>query len=358
MKKGGLLLLLILILVYGYQAYQVVDSYKNDVLKIKRAGKLTAITEQVIPVPLEIPDSGAVKQVTRVRRDGDSLFMISDNRLLQFNMKGQFINQIAGDIDEENGRFIVEYVLNTHDHQVLVVDSERNINTFDYDGRLISSIRIDKPWLKISALTFHNGFLWATAETLTANKENPELFHIEHNLYQLDLNLNELFSHPLRIAGYNKNKIFNGLCVDELLVDEQGVYAYFPLSDPDKMLNDTLHIAQQKKMPFLYPNVPYGMACIYPVRTGKRYYLSTNYDPVADKSYTFCYDDSKQTAYMLTNGFTDDFYKTGQIADLQPMDIYNDYYCYLKSGQALAKTFPERAKNSDLPVLFILKLNV
>jgi len=61
MKKGCLLLLTILLLTYGYEAYKVVDAYSNDGLKIKLSGQLSEITEKVLPVPLQIPDSGVVR---------------------------------------------------------------------------------------------------------------------------------------------------------------------------------------------------------------------------------------------------------------------------------------------------------
>ena len=358
MKKGCLLLLMIVLLVYGYQAYQVVDIYQDDVLKIKISGKLSDITEKLQSVPLEIPDSGAVRNVKHVRRDGNNLFMLSDNRLLHFDMKGKFINQLARDINGENGKMIVEYVLDTINHHALVVDSERNMCTFDYSGNLISSIRINKPWHKITALAFHNGYLWATAEKLVKNNDNPDSFLIEHKLYQLDMNMNEISSQTLRMASSGSRRIFNSFCVEELLVDEQGVYAYSTISDAAILLEDTLNIVKQKKIPILYKEAQYGMACIYPVRKGKRHYLSTCYNSLADNGFTFCYDEIKQTAYMLADGFEDDFYKTGHVLDLQPMDIYNDTYCFLKSGQDIVKKFPKRSRNSDLPVLFILQLNV
>ena len=358
MKKGCLLLLTILLLVYGYQAYQVVEIYRNDVLKIKSSGKLSEITEKVHPVPLEIPDSGVVRDVQRVRMDENNLFMISDNRLLHFDMKGRFINQIAADINEKNGKYIVEYVLDTVNHHALVVDNECFISTFDYFGNLISRIRIEKPWHKITALAFHNGFLWATAETLVKNNDIPGSYLIEHKLYQLDMSLNEIYSLTLRKANFGRNSKLNILYVDELLADEQGVYAYSRISDTNILLEDTLNIALQKKIPYLYKDATFGMACIYPVRKGQRHYLSNYYNSLTENGFTFCYDDAKQTAYLLSDGFKDDFYKTGHVLDLQPMDMYNDSYCFLKSGKDLAKKFPERAKTNDLPVLFILKLNV
>ena len=358
MKKGCIMLLMIILLVYGYKAYQVVETYRNDVLKIKTSGKLSDITENVLPIPLDVPDSGVIRNVRHVRKDGNDLFMLSDSRLLHFNMKGKFINRIADVISEDNGKSILEYVLDTINHHALVIDSERYISAFDYQGNLISSIKIDKPWRKITAFAFHNGYLWATAETVIKNKTEPDSFLLEHKLYQLDMNLNEIYSQTLHTANIGRNRLFNSLWVDEILVDEQGVYAYSTGTDAATLLDDTLHIVQQKKIPLLYKNVHYGMACIYPVRKGKRFYLSTNDNSLTDKCLTFCYDDLKQTAYMLSDGFEDDFYKTGRGIALQPMDIYNESYCFLKSGKDIARKFPDIAKNSDSQVLFIFKLNV
>ena len=358
MKKVGFLLIAIILLTYGYQGYKVIELYANDVVKIKSSAKLSDITEKVLSVPLDTPDTGVVRHVKRVRKDGDNLFILSDNRLLHFDMQGKFINRITGESNQENDIRIIDYVLNTDNHQALVIDSECNISTFDYNGRLISNVRIDKPWHRITAFAFHDGCLWVTAESLTVNYDNPESYRIEHKLYQLDLNMNEIYSIALRTSGIKKNTIFNSLWVDELLADEQGVYAYATVADSKYLLEDTLHIAQQKKIPLLYKEAQYGMACIYPVRKGKRYYLSTKDSRlVGDGGLTFCYDDKTLTAYMLSDGFKDDFYHTGKVSDLQPMDMYNDFYCFLKSGKDIARKFPERAKSDDAPVLFIFELS-
>jgi len=358
MKRTGFLLLAIILLTYGYQGYTATVLYTNDVLKVKTSGKLSDITDKVLPVPLEVPDTGLVRNVKKVRQDGDHLFLLSDNRLLCFNKQGKFLNQIAGEINETGDTLIAEYLLNTECQQVLVVDSDRYISTYDYDGRLISKIRIRQPWHKVSAIALHNGYLWVTAETLVVANEDPTVCQIKHNLHQLDLQLNEVSCHTLHTASAGREKLFESSFVDELLADEQGVYAYSKVTDEKHLLHDTLHFVQQKKIPLLYQDAYSGMACIYPIRKGKRFYMTTNCNNAADHGFTFCYDDAKQTAYRLADGFKDDFYKTGYVADLQPMDMYNDSYYFLKSGKDIARKYAKHVKNPDSPVLFILKLNV
>ena len=362
MKKGGLFLLTILFLTYGYQGYLTIQKYVNDNVKVKTSGRLSEIAGNVIPVSLETPDSGAIRQVRRVQRDGNDIFFLSENRLLHFDISGRLINQPAKEISNDEDLFIADYTLDTDLHRIIVIDSQRNISKYDYSGNLISKSAINKPWLRISAFTYHNGYLWASAETtekITGNIEyndksitihtsesvenNPDdYYQIINCLYQLDTDMNEISSRRLLFADIGRDISYNHLCVDELLIDEDGVYAYSTPVDMKYLLSDTLHILQNKSIPSAYGNRHNGDAFVYPVRKGKRYIMSTYHNAI-DNCFTFCYDKTNNKSYMLSEGFKDDFYNTGYIADLQPMDIYNSSYCYIKS-------------EADYPVLFIVTL--
>lgn len=356
MKKSCFSLLALLFLIYTYQGYKIVDTYTNDRIKIKTSGKLSDITGEILPIPLETPDTGAIRNVQRVQKDGNNLFLLSENRLLHFDIHGKFIGRIAGEINNENETHIIAYVLNTDVNRVIVIDSRRNISQYDYDGKQISKKQIKHPWQKLTAFAFHNGYLWASAETYVKDHRQPYPVQIKHDLYQLDAEMNEMSRQTLHIADTGRESIFTGSCVSELLADEEGVYAYAPPSDTKHLLEDTLYIAEQKKYPLLYPEGHTGMACIYPVRKGIRHTVSTcNHH--TGQHFTFCYDHEKLTAYILPNGFKDDFFETGFITDFQPMDMYNKSYCFIKSGKDISKKYPERAISEDQPVLFIVNLN-
>ncbi|MDR1524960.1 MAG: hypothetical protein LBS79_06875 [Tannerella sp.] len=348
MKKGCFLLLAIIFLTYGYQGYKIASVHIKEGITIKETGKLSDIAENAFAVPLEMPDSGAMRNIKRVRRDGDDLFMISENKLLHFDMHGNFINRIACDI--------VEYALNPKMNQVLVIDSQCSISKYGYDGALISRACIGHFRYKLTAFTFHDGYSWLTAETLVKNDDHPDSFLIVHNLYQLDDNMNEISSRTLRIAHAGQGKFFSNTCISELLVSENEVYAYTPPFENSDLLEDTLYIVEQEKLPLLNKNVHDGATCIYPVRKGKRYLFSTCSSP-AGNNFTFCYDKTGFTAYLLPEGFKDDIFKTGHISGFQPVDIYNNSYCFIKSGKDLSGTFPERSVDNDSPVLFIVNLN-
>jgi hypothetical protein len=358
MKKSCFLLLTLIALIYVQQGYKIADAYFNDEIKIKTSGKLSDIAKNVRPVPLEKPDSGAVRQVRQVRRDGDHLFLLSDNRLLQFDMHGRFIRQIAGGGKDENDACMTGYALNTEMKRIIAIDSLHHITQYDYDGNRIAGKRIEHPWQKLTALAFHDGYLWVTAETLVEEPDQPDAAcrKIRHDLYQLDADLNEISRQTLRIADTGRERIFTGSCVTELLTDENGVYAYAPPFDTEQLLSDTLYITEQKKFPLLYPKGYAGKACIYPVRKGTRHLIATCHHN-AGSHVTFCYDLLKFTAWLLPKGFRDDFYETGHVTDFQPMDLYGQSYCFIKSGRDLSRKYPARAFSEDLPVLFIVNLN-
>ena len=362
MKKGGLFLLTLLFLTYGYQGYKILQSYKNDVVKIKTSGLLSDIANDVMPVPLETPDSGVVRQVKRVQRDGNNIFLISDSRLLHFDISGSFINQPAIGISDNEDLFITDYALDMDYHHIIVIDSQRNISKYDYSGNLISITKISHPWLRITACAYHSGCLWVSAESVekksdnysfqmfnayfqasTETLENASLdsYHIAHRLYQFDGEMNEISIRRFYPAEIGRDVTFNTLCIDELLADEDGVYAYSSPVDMTHLLNDTLHFLHYKNIAFTFDDKHQHEAPVYPIRKSKRYIMSTSNS--IDGSYTFCYDKTNNNAFLLNEGFNDDFYNTGLIADLQPVDIHNSSYCYLKS-------------ETDKPVLFIVTL--
>jgi hypothetical protein len=353
MKRGGLLLLAIIFLTYGYQGYKAIDAHVNDKVTIKTSGKLSDIAGRVTPVPLEMPGSGVLRNIRQVRKDGDDLFLLSENRLLHFDVRGKFVNRIAGDM---NDALIAAYALDTDRSQVVVIDSQRNVSRYGYDGSLLSKAGLEHPWHRLTAFAFHDGFLWAAAETLV---ESDGACLISQNLYRLDAGMNEVSRMTLRAVDAGRyGSIAVNPCISELLADEAGVYAYSPPFETRYLLEDTLHIVQQKLFPLPGNDANSDRtAGIYPVRKGKRHIISTG-KSLDGNRFTFCYDSARYTAHILTEGFKDDFFGTGYIADFLPVDIYGNSYCFVKAGEDLSAKFPERAANGDLPVLFIVNLSV
>jgi hypothetical protein len=320
MKHAVYILITVIFVTSGYRACNLVSEHLNDRIKIRTEGVLSDIADKVESIPLETPDSGRVTRIRRVLKDGDNIFLISDNRLLRYDISGKFVNHVARDI-AENSEYIERYALNVAQRQVIVIDGRRNIITYSYSGELISKTALHHRWKRISALEFYSGYLWVTAETYVKTNDSDNSFRIVNNLYQIDRLMNIISETPLKTADVSKPQMLNIPFITEILAGEDGLYAYSLPYGMDCLLEDTLYILQQKKLPSLHVGETFGNKCIYSVRRGHRFFISGN-------KFTFCYDDKNHTAYKLNEGFKDDFFNTGNVSNLHPVDIYGNTYCY------------------------------
>ena len=360
MRKCSILMLAVLLLTYGYRGFRDMYLFINDDVKVKTSGRLSDIAIQSLPVRLETPDSGVFRQVKHVQKDGNHLFMIADSRLLQYDISGKFIRQLAITAAHEGGTehealWIANYTLDTDLHQVIAVDSQRNIRKYDYAGNCLATFRLHQFWSQMTGLLYHKGSLWITAENIEANDDVQTRYQIVHRLYRFDAGMNEISHQPLFFADVGRDRVPCSYIVDELLADEYGVYAYASPIDMDLLLSDTLAVVLRQDLPRLSKSGNIGQACIYPVRKGKRHLIATNYQAV-DNLYAFCYDKVSHTAYVLSDGFKDDFHQTGYVSDLQSLDAQNESYCYIKSGAALGQQFPGSENEASCPILFIVTL--
>ena len=336
MKRCGILLLTIIFLTYGYKGYKVYDDYINDVVKVKESGVLSDISNNVMPVNLKGLHIEDIQQIRKVQKDGNNIFLLNGDKLLHFDINGNFLNYIASDISDSKESFIASYTIDSDNHHIIVIDGSRNICKYNYNGKLISKLKITHPWNKLTAFTYHKGHLWATAEITEKHDDNT--LWVVNNLCKLDMDMNEISRERLQPAEKGRVILYESLHAHELLVDGQDVYAYKAPVDMKYLLDDTLNILFRNSMPMMLLRRDYHeKASLYPVRKSKHFMISTFYN-TQDDHYTFCYDKSNNTAYMLQKGFKDDFYNTGYIANLQPVDNNNSTYCYVKTNSSDEKT--------------------
>ena len=155
-----------------------------------------------------------------------------------------------------------------------------------------------------------------------------------------------------KLTAADLGRFYLGACFStELSVTNGNVYAYSPSTQPDELLADTLYLIRRNKL-----NIHEEYSSILPLCIAGRYLVSTYSDATdTDKNYTFCYDRREDYAYNVTGGFEDNFYHTGRVPDLKSLDIYNNSFCYCRSGEEVKKAFPDRTEE-DNPVLFIVRM--
>lgn len=118
-----------------------------------------------------------------------------------------------------------------------------------------------------------------------------------------------------------------------------------PSYQPGNLLRDTLYIKQKRQSQALENLAGKNTFPLLPIRMGSRFWVSTYYNAEDEsRNYTFCYDTEKEECWQVKEGLKDNFYQTGNVRRMDPIDPYCHSYCFSKSGEDLRNTFPHRPK--------------
>lgn len=347
MKKACTLLLLLVFSVYFYDGFNLFKKYR---LTEKTTGSISDIAEKVVAIPLGSTGNIRLDHIDRIKKDGSHLFLLSNRQLYHFDESGRFVGRVTNQQGEDIA--VSDYVVDTVHKRLIVVGNRQDIYHYTYSGELIDKqdFKESPLWSRLHSLSFYNEMIWAVVEKQVRSKDDPTVCHVEKLLCKYTTDFLELESRTLTPARLGRE--YDGYFDPEIGVDEEGVYAYTPSMEPNKILKDTLYLLQWKGL-FASPN---SIASIYPLRMGERFFFSSYYNQGEDPAtFTFCYDKAENTAYLVPGGFQDDVYRTGRISKLQSVDIFSRTLCFTKSGEELGKAFPSR-KESDNPVVFIVHL--
>ncbi|WP_102408444.1 6-bladed beta-propeller [Parabacteroides bouchesdurhonensis] len=351
MKRTFLILLAVTAFVCIQQGYKLMT--ENNYLENLTSGSLSDIADEVVAIPLKTTEQYTINDAKNIRKEGDNLFLLSEETLYRFNRKGEFICRIT---DPEVIK-VAGYVVNPVSQQLIVLGNIDDIHYYSYEGRLIEKkkLKSDLPEHRMSSIAMYKNHIWTTEECLKEDSAN-HVSYMEKQVIEYDSSFQKLETHKLVQADLGRTN-YGISCQAPVLgvAEDTGVvYAYSPTSEPGKLLRDTLFLKEQKE------NGEQALCSddilLYPVRFGSRFWISSYYNKKdEDSSYTFCYDIQTNRSWQVQGGFYDNFYQTGQVARLEAMDLYNRSYCFCKSGEEINKAFPEHA-NEKSPVLFIVKL--
>lgn len=349
MRRTFSLLLICLIALYGRIGYQMI--HNTDLPQCQPEGNLSDVADEVIAVPLETNGHCSLKKIKMIKRDREDIFLVSDRQLYHFNSSGQFLGQITAQRpDMKQPVELADYALDPIHDRLIVIGNRHEVYYYDYDGQLLhqSMLPHEASWKTFGHIAYYDNYLWTTIDLV--NTENQEAPTVEQWLYQFDLGFQEAGKRKLDAADLGRMDI-NHKANPEIAVKDGHVYVQAPSLQPAHILNDTLYLINSNQLA-----ITEDYAQILPLQIGARFLLSTHCDPILpERSYTFCYDQQKAKAYNVQGGLEDNFYKTGKVSELQSIDLKSNTYCFYKSGQELADSFPERA-NKDNPVLFIVKM--
>lgn len=337
MKRTFLLLMLIFTGLYGRLGYELFVG--GDYQTSLSTGALSDIAQAVTAIPLQPAGGQPIGTIKSLRQEGDNLFLVSNQTLYRFRRSGEFVCRIT----EPDKIRVAEYVVDTAAQRLIVLGNEDDIHYYSFTGELLSENKLegDSTFRQIRAITLHDNCIWTTEENLRFDPQTKQLC-MEKRAVKYDTSFQQVETHRLQAVELSSRPFCSSFFHLELAFAEGtgNVYAYSPADNAANLLQDTLLIRRRQQMSWL----SYADAVpVYPLRFGRRYWLSS-YDNPADPSqnYTFCFDSDTGRSWHVKGGFTDDFYRTGSVSNLQAMDAYSNTYYYCQSG--------------DNPVVYIVQL--
>jgi hypothetical protein len=306
----------------------------------------------VTAIPLETNMKCLLSDLKQVKQTTTDIFIRSGNDIYRFNRKGMFINQITGD----NHNLIRRFTVNPENRQVIVLDSLQQVHYYSFDGNRLFTrdAALELPGQTIFDIAYHDSYLWVVTERLSADN------YYEKWLYKMDLSFQPLVGSRLSTVDLGRFYLEERFDT-ELYVTDRKVYVYSPFCFRETLLQDTLYLIASGQLNHerLFPYRDTGNdfpAYTIPVRLNKRYlFASRQTHANENENYLYCFD-RKANKWFSLNGFKDDFFKTGIVKDLQPLDLYNQEYYFYKSGNDISASFPDRDEHAN-PVLFVVRLN-
>jgi hypothetical protein len=309
-----------------------------------RVERLSAIADRVTAVPLETNALCRIDRPEKVICSDRDVFVLCNNLIHRFSRNGNFQNSISL---HDNSR-IHDYAINSQ-QQLIILDRFRQVHFYTFDGikRRQEDLSVPAGGQKLKHIAYYAGALWFTFERLSS--ENV----FENGLLRFDLADRSMECFDLPDLDLGRRSVHRHFA-PEFAVSENVPYVYSPFAGKDNILRDTLYLLaheafdsrRRAEMPF----------CIYPVRIDRRYLIASYCENIARESnFLFVFDRNSRTSFD-TDGFRDDFFGTGIVTDIQPLNTNGSEYYFYKTGKDAVKPFPERSEE-DNPVLFFVRLN-
>ena len=207
----------------------------------------------------------------------------------------------------------------------------------------------EENWLAVGDIAYYDGGLW-----LTVDRTGPQNLSggtpVEQWLYRLDRECQITERRQLHAADTGRVAV-DYLPRPQIGVAHGRVYTYAPGTPSNYILETTLYLLQNQ----LAGNA-IDATSILPLQVGPRFLFTTNpYAQTAEEGYIFCFDGWKKRAILAQGGLDDDFYGTGKVTNLQPADLHNRVYCYVKQQTGPHNTFPQSETDGN-PVLYFVTM--
>ncbi|MBR5296942.1 MAG: 6-bladed beta-propeller [Parabacteroides sp.] len=334
MRKAFTFLFSSIIILYGWLGYNLIRN--QQLPSCQSSAKLSDIAEEVIAISLETHHNCKLKQIDLIKRDKEHIFLVSNQQLFHFHSSGKFLGVIT-----PQGIVVTDYTIAPTHKCLIVIGTNKEVHYYDYDGQLLGKrfLPIEDSWQTFGQIAYHDNHLWATIDLVNKNLNQQTV--LEQWLYKFDLNLRVVEKRKLEVADLGRINI-NYSPNPKIKTYNGNIYVYATDPQQTHILNDTLYLINSKQL-----NITDNYSKILPIQIGSRFLITSSCDPI-EQNYIFCYDQQQRKAYQIKNGLEDNYYMTGIISKLQPLDLNGQTYYYLKSNK----------ETDDNPILYIIKMKV
>jgi hypothetical protein len=327
MKRAFLVLTLFMIALYGRLGYEL---FTDDcLLESSLSGSLSDIAETVTAVSLQPPGGEPINAINGLRQEKDNFFLVSNHSLYCFHTSGRFICRITNpEVIQVAG-----YVIDPRAKQLIVLGNKDDIHYYSFTGELLDKKKITgDAFHRIHSIVMHDNYIWTTEENVYFDSSAKQLC-IEKQAVKYDSSFQKVEAYKLSAVDLTDKPFSSSFLQMELAIAEEtgSVYAYSPPFTPAHLLQDSLLLRRRQLTPghSLYA----GDVSVYPLRFGRRYWLSFYHNPANPaQDYTFCFDRDSSKSWQVAGGFNDDFCHTGRVSNLQALDAYGNFYYYYKPG--------------------------
>jgi hypothetical protein len=347
MKRSFYFLSLLSIVLVVWECYETM--FADHPEEIRTSASLSDIAQKVRAIPLQFNGNIPAGDLRNIRIHDNNLFLISRNTLYRFDASGRFVCRIT----DPRTVSVASFLVDEKNQQLIVLANENAAFYYTFDGKITGYRTLagnNSGLLRIRTAEICNNNIYTAEERIGIDPATGRNF-MEIKLVKYDTAFNEIENFCLLPADLPGKPLLQSFSDIEIGVESAGeeIYASSAPLSPQDLLADSLtmdgyrHRAGRRSLP------------VYPLRIGKRFYISSYSSSSSGKSdYIYCFDRATSRSWLV-NGIEDDFYRTGTVNHLEVMDKYSRTYCFHKSGEEVRKSFPEYADVKS-PVVFVVSL--
>jgi hypothetical protein len=212
-------------------------------------------------------------------------------------------------------------MIDTQYERIIALRKDAKALYFDISGNLIGELSIEKPkdFIRVSRPVFHGDSIWMVATKKSCDAS------VEHCLCRMDQYFQITKCEKISMPELGRG-IVSFAASPTVRFDGDKPYVSYTYSDADDLTHDTLYIMRNNL------DKAGGEHIMFPFEKAGKFLINSYASNVDSRSFFFYYDTHSNTAHIARGGLTDDFYNTGTVADIRPLEGTTRTYYFTRTS--------------------------